>query len=173
MTGTECQKATKSRWDRWIARASNIAAESKAAWDDLTTKGGLDRPMHAVDEAQSVSPGRLLLWAAIPCIGGCLWQRLNRRYPRARARIEQHRVVWRRLWDNFVWVAEKSMLLGVVVVIEWPQQCDYWEEKCVIHFLERHRFARTHVHGCAYGLVSQFGANKGMPVDGHKRVINA
>ena len=97
--------------------------------DDLTTKKGLDRAMQAVDDAQRVSPGRLLLWAAIPCIGGCLWQRLNRRYPRARARIEQHRVVWRRLWDNFVLVAEKAMLLGAVVVIESPQQCDYWGRK--------------------------------------------
>ena len=62
--------------------------------DDLTTKGGLDRAMHEIDVAQAISPGRLLLWAAIPCIGGCPWQRLNRRHPRAKTRIEQHRAIW-------------------------------------------------------------------------------
>ena len=94
--------------------------------DDLTTKGGLGRAMHEIDKAQRISPGRLLLWVAIPSIGGCPWQRLNRRHPRAKARIEQHRAIWRRLWDSFVLAAEKAMLWGAVIVIEWPQQSDYW-----------------------------------------------
>ena len=132
-TGIEYCSGKQSRMGREGLHTQGCKRVRLTIEDYLTTKRGLARAMHAVDDAQSVSPGRLLLWAAIPCIGGCLWQRLNRRYPRARARIEQHRVVWRRLWDNFVLVAEKAMLLGAVVVIEWPQQCDYWEEECVIH----------------------------------------
>ena len=60
--------------------------------------------------------------------------------------------------------AEKAMLYGAVIVIEWPQQCDYWRESCVIHFMTKHCLVRTHVHGCAYGLVSRFGNTKGMPI---------
>ena len=101
--------------------------------------------MHEINKAQKISLGRLLLWAAIPCIGGCPWQRLNRRHPRAKARIEQHRATWRRLWDNFVLAAEKAMLWGAVVVIEWPQQCDYWRESSVIHFIQKHRLVLTDV----------------------------
>ena len=120
--------------------------------------------MHEIDKAQKISPGCLLLWAAIPCIGGCPWQRLNRRHPRAKARIQQHRATWRKLWDNFVLAAEKAMLCGAVIVIEWPQQCDYWRESSVIHFMQKHRLVRTHIHGCAYGLVSMFGDTKGVPI---------
>ena len=116
--------------------------------DDLTTKGGMDRAMREIDKAQAISPGCLLLWAAIPCIGGCPWQRLNRRHPRAKARIEQHRATWRQLWDNFVLAAEKAMLYGAMVVIEWPQQCDYWREASVIHFMQKHRLVRARTWMC-------------------------
>ena len=91
--------------------------------DDLTTKKGLERALHELGVAQAIAPGHLTLWAAIPCIGGCLWQKLNRRFPHARARIGPHRVVWRQIWDNLVVAAGKAMLKGAIVVIEWPQQC--------------------------------------------------
>ena len=181
MNAVVSQRVIKSRWDRkhscieWCSglqsrlgregpHTAGCARIRLTINDDLTTKHGLERAMHEIDKAQRISPGRLLFWAAIPCIGGCPWQRLNRKHPRAKARIEQHRAIWRRLWDNFVLAAEKAMLWGAVIVIEWPQQCDYWRESSVIRFMQKHRLVRTHVHGCAYGLVSMFGDTKGVPI---------
>ena len=64
----------KSRLGREGPRTASCARIRLTINDDLTKKGGLDRAMHEINKAQTISPGRLLFWAAIPCIGGCPWQ---------------------------------------------------------------------------------------------------
>ena len=107
--------------------------------------------------------GPIILWVAIPCTGGSSWQHVNRaRFKRtgneeALARIDDHWVVYRKLWSSFVTVAEAVRARGGHIAIEWPHRCDYWRDRRVVNYLRRHPMFETNFNGCAYGLKSQNG----------------
>ena len=55
--------------------------------DDLRKRSGMETALKAVREHHNV-----LLWVAIPCTGGCPWQRINsKRSPETAAKIKVHK----------------------------------------------------------------------------------
>ena len=127
--------------------------------DDLTTPKGLAKAMDAVNTPNAI----IILFGALPCIGGSQWQRLNwhRGNADTRAKILEHRRIFEILWRNFVIVAKRCLALGGGVAFEWPRNCDYWGYQRVRTFLERHKFGKVHFDGCMYGLTSSVPSKAG------------
>ena len=82
---------------------------------------------------------------------------------RTQDKIKKHRALFRKLWANFVKVAEVCLLYDPsnVVAFEWPAGCLYWQFPEVQAFLNKWSFKTTTLHGCAYGLRSILPARKG------------
>ena len=59
--------------------------------DDVTTEEGLAKALHA-----ALLP-LCLLWASIPCTGGCPWQRVNAHIPGVAAKIRRHIELFKRI----------------------------------------------------------------------------
>ena len=126
--------------------------------DDLTTQAGLDKALAAVSDPNVPT----LLFDALPCTGGSPYQHINWKLgAKTRAKIRQHRAIFRVLWRNFVRVADACLANGGRIAIEWPRACTYWHDRKVKAAmrkwgLETHRF-----DGCRYNLRSQVAATRG------------
>ena len=129
--------------------------------DDMTSATGLAKAVAAVSQ-----PGiPVLLFASMPCTGGSPYVNLNWHLgPKTRSKIRAHRALFRRLWINFVVVADACMTNGGRIAIEWPRRCSYWKVNYVVSFLKRYALQPTIFDGCAYGLVSQVKASLGRPI---------
>ena len=118
--------------------------------DDLRTQEGLETALRAINAPN------VLLWAAIPCTGGCAWNALSakRGSEATREKIRGHRVDFWTIWHNFEKVAEATIAKGGYVAIEWPSSCAYWRESRIQEFVNKHACERAYIHGCMYGLKS-------------------
>ena len=65
------------------------------------------------DTINSVPGYSLLLFSAMPCTGGSPWQYLNIKKPGVAAKVRRHWKLFRELWVNFTWAAEKVLEAGV------------------------------------------------------------
>ena len=127
----------------------------------MTSSSGLANALRAVIE--SLVP--VLLWGALPCTGGSLYQHLNWRLgPKTRAKIRSHWALFRKLWTNFEKVCDACISVGGHIAIEWPTGCMYWRRRCVKRAMLRWGLVPRRVDGCMYGLVSSKRATRGKPL---------
>ena len=121
--------------------------------NEVTTKPGSAFVDKALALAQKTVGKNVLVWASIPCTGGTSWTHLNAlKGDQTRLKIAAHRKEFRRIWASFVKSVAPALSAGVLVAIEWPQGCVYWQDKRVRGFLRQHHLVRTNFHGCMYGL---------------------
>ena len=122
---------------------------------DARTKAGRKVTLDAVTQA---GPG--LLWASMPCTGGCRWQIPNYKKGSAetRAKIDQHRRDFQLIWGTFIAAARKMHVQGGRVAIEWPRDCLYWDYPAVKEALQELGLVSYECHGCALGLKAPDGA---------------
>ena len=126
--------------------------------DDLTTQAGLEKALAAVSDPSVPT----LLFGAIPCTGGSPYQHLNWMLgPSTRDKIRQRRAIYRKLWRNFVLVADRCRANGGRIAIEWPRGCMYWRDRRVTRCLKRWNLESFELDGCRFGLRSQATATKG------------
>ena len=120
--------------------------------DDLTTPTGLAKAIAAVSTPSAV----VMLFGALPCTGGSQCQYLNwfQGDAKTRAKITQHRRIFRVLWRHFVQVAEMCLEWGGCIAFEWPRGCTYWRDRRVQSFMQRHSLAEVRFDGCMFGLKS-------------------
>lgn len=105
------------------------------------------------------------IWFSSPCTGGSQWQVLNKAKGKdTAAKISAHWNLFHKLWQSFEVVADHAIRVGASVFIEWPRGCAYWREPCVVNFLRKHDFKRTHFDGCMYGMVAVHGPESGTPI---------
>ena len=120
--------------------------------DDLTTDAGLAKALAAVSDPDVPT----LLFGALPCTGGSPYQHLNwYRGEKTRAKIREHRRIFKKLWKNFELVAEACIAAGGKVAIEWPRNCTYWKLFRVRQFIRRHDLHEYKLDGCMYNLRSK------------------
>ena len=124
----------------------------------MTTKAGLAKALAAVSE-----PGiPVLLFGALPCVGGSAYQRLNwHQGPPTRAKVRAHWAEFAKLWRHYVLVAEACRRNGGRLALEWPRGCSYWRESKVKSFLARNNMQMYHLDGCMFGLRSQAPKTRG------------
>ena len=121
--------------------------------NDVTTKPGSAFVDKALALAQNTVGKNVLVWASIPCTGGTSWTHINAlKGDQTRLKIAARRREFRRIWASFVKSVAPALSAGVLVAIEWPQGCVYWQDKRARGFLRQHHLVRTNFHGCMYGL---------------------
>ena len=111
-----------------------------------------------------------LLWASMPCAGGCPWQRINVKRPGGMERVKQQYALFRKIWASFVQVAESVLERGGHIAIEWPNNCAFWRWECVCKFVSKHILESAVFHGCAVGLVSR---KEGKPIKKAWRICSS
>ena len=98
------------------------------------------------------------IFASIPCTGGTLWNSVSKNNPNGEAKIEEHRRLFDKIWDNFVKLVKfcdaNTTNIPVGVVIEWPKGCTYWRNAKVIAFMEFRGMLQVSFDGCYFGLQS-------------------
>jgi hypothetical protein len=88
---------------------------------DLTTDFGVNLAIETVKIAQRSNKGKVMLWIAIPCTGGCPWHRLNKRFPSAVLKIAKSKTLFEKLWENCMKVVKFALNAGgAMIAIEWP-----------------------------------------------------
>ena len=95
-----------------------------------------------------------LLWSSIPCTGGTVWQRWNRKRPGGEEKLQVHLTKFRELWRTFSTVARMAKAKGTPIAIEWPRGCDYWSWPEVSSLIQELRLKMVNFEGCALGLTS-------------------
>jgi len=123
--------------------------------DDVTTPRGREKAMKAVESKCC------LLWASMPCTGGCPWQHINIKFPGMRAKLRKYYAEFRAIWKCFVEVARKVIERGGHVAVEWPASCAYWSWDCVKEFASEVGLKFVRFDGCALGVVS---LKTGLPI---------
>jgi hypothetical protein len=123
--------------------------------DDVTSVHGHTKAMHAVQLP------RCLLWASMPCTGGCPWQRINIHIPGVAVKIRKHIALFKKIWSSFVFVASRALECGGHIAIEWPASCAYWGWDDVREFIDRHGLSVVRFDGCAFGVRSP---RTGLPI---------
>ena len=48
--------------------------------------------------------------------------------------LNEHWRQFRRLWKQFINVAEAALAKGCTIVIQWPRECADWRQPCVQRF---------------------------------------
>ena len=82
----------------------------------------------------------------------------------ARALVEKHFAVFRKLFENMTRISAAVVAKGGFVAIEWPRFCAYWQEPEVQQFVNQHGLQSVYFDGCMFGLVSRFGQSAGIPI---------
>ena len=127
---------------------------------DMTTESGL---RFALDAVRPAPRGRILLWSSIPCTGGSTWQYINQirnlknRNANRISNWVDHWTLYKRLWANFLVLADAVRKAGGIIAIEWPKDCMYWDLDEVIQFVDNINGYSSLLDGCAYGLKSSSG----------------
>ena len=79
---------------------------------------------------------------------------LNRHKPGGEERLQYHLRLFRKLWNNFVIVAEAVRDAGGKICIEWPKGCRYWKDRAVARFVGKFGLSRFDFDGCMSDLHS-------------------
>ena len=115
--------------------------------DDLLTSFGRHKALACLrDEKDGVM-------FAGPCTGGSAWNRMNMKISSETAgKIKMKRRFYWGLWDQFMLILERVLLMKAFAMLELPRTCDYWDDPRLKELVSSHL---VHVHdfdGCMYGL---------------------
>ena len=86
------------------------------------------------------------------------------RSPATGGKIRAHWATFRKLWRNFVDVANTCISRGGQVAIEWPRSCSYWRRRQVKAALKKWGCAPYKFDGCMCGLTSRRARCAGIPL---------
>ena len=88
---------------------------------DFTKPNGVDLACNSIHGPNDV------VWASLPCTGGCPWQFVNaRKSPELKRRIEGYWALFGVMWKNLLKVFAVASAKGATLCIEWPKYCRYW-----------------------------------------------
>ena len=98
-----------------------------------------------------------LLFASIPCTGGCPFNHFNGRTVEGAARIRAHVRRMIPLFRNFVELCTIARRCGNFICLEWPAGCSYWNRKDVQRLLETFGLTVVRFNGCRVKLTDSHG----------------
>jgi len=104
--------------------------------EDMTTESGLQFAQEAITEFRNRNPDykhNILIWSAIPCTGGSTWQYMNQYNEGGVEKIEQHKRIYRLIWNNLDKLIRFATIDSIApgIAIEWPTRCSYWKDNWV------------------------------------------
>ena len=92
------------------------------------------------------------LWISCDCSPCCPLQRLNRKTPEQRKRLEEKQEHVRNQYQGAIEVAEDAFRRGIQVHWELAERCEAWQLPMIKDFLQRHGMQKAICHGCTVGL---------------------
>ena len=125
---------------------------------DRTTPEGLTK---ASNVARS-NPGALL-WSSLPCTAGCSWWAINEKRFKGRQQRRKRIREFLSILRSWVKVAAVVKDLGGYLVWEWPRGTWLWKHPALRTIMQEYGLDAAVFDGCAFGLLSTSGRNKGKP----------
>ena len=97
----------------------------------------------------------LLIWASLPCTGGCSWQHIN--ILTNRKKVEDHHKLFLKLLKSLKSFMRIMKPFNPEVAMELPKTCDYWKWTVVQAFIKKHCLQSCSCDGCMHGIVDDDG----------------
>jgi len=143
--GFEDSRLGNSKFHRGACRVVKITVELDAR---------SHKAMELIRLVCHQSKGRIVIWASLPCTGGCTWNYINRLNPGGEQKIDEHVALMTQLLSKFITAARLVLSAGGIVCFEWPHRCTYWKRDDVQYMIRTLRLRQTLLCGCALGLRS-------------------
>ena len=133
---TEDLDATRPRTLKYVVDQITLAARDE---------GGVTRP-------------KVLIFASLPCTGGCTWQRINSKTVEGGERVESHKQLFRKLFRSLRKLdGSLCKFCDVSIAFELPASCDYWKLPMIQSFIDQHSLQEHLVDGCMVGIHDREG----------------
>ena len=120
----------------------------------MSTVRKLVRQIHQLCDEGGGSK-ELLIWASLPCTGGCSWQRLNEAINPEK--VQRHRDRYLTLFKSLKQVLRLTKRHKPALAIELPKSCQYWQYAAVQCLIKEHQLVDTFCDGCMLGVTDQHG----------------
>ena len=108
------------------------------------------------DEGGCTAQSRpLLIWASLPCTGGCSWQHIN--ILTNSEKVEDHHKLFLKLLKSLKSFMRIMKPFNPELAMELPKTCDYWKWAVVQAFIKKHCLQSCLCDGCMLGIVDDDG----------------
>ena len=125
-------------------------------------------PDSKLRQGVTVKP-KVLIFASLPCTGGCTWQRINSKTVEGGERVESHKQLFRKLFRSLRKLdGSLCKSCDVSIAFELPASCDYWKLPMIQNFIDQHGLQEHLVDGCMVGIQDK----EGMPRKKTRRIMS-
>ena len=146
-----CSPESKLGQAREASKHCHVVRVTEA--DDATkskTIQALVSKIHALCDEGGDTSKPLLLFASLPCTGGCPWQRINvEKNPEL---VQSHQELFIRLFKSFQSLCRMVRSKNPCIAFELPKNCEYWSWDIVKKFIAKYNLVPTLCDGCMLGV---------------------
>ena len=151
-----CSPESKLGQAREASKHCHVVRVTEA--DDATkskTIQALVSKIHALCDEGGDTSKPLLLFASLPCTGGCPWQRINvEKNPEL---VQSHQELLTRLFKSFQSLCRMIRSRNPCIAFELPKNCEYWSWDIVKKFIAKYNLVPTLCDGCMLGVRDRNG----------------
>ena len=146
-----CSPESKLGQAREASKHCHVVRVTEA--DDATkskTIQALVSKIHALCDEGGDTSKPLLLFASLPCTGGCPWQRINvEKNPEL---VQSHQELFIRLFKSFQSLCRMIRSKNPCIAFELPKNCEHWSWDIVKKFIAKYNLVPTLCDGCMLGV---------------------
>ena len=113
------------------------------------------RPLLCDEGGYNAKSRPLLIWASLPCTGGCSWQHIN--ILTNREKVEDQHKLFLKLLKSLKSFTRIMKPFKPELAMELPKTCDYWKWTVVQAFIKKHCLQSCLCDGCMLGIVDDDG----------------
>ena len=115
----------------------------------------ISAPSSATRGGYTAQSRPLLIWASLPCTGGCSWQHVN--ILTNREKVEDHHKLFLKLLKSLKSFMRIMKPFNPELAMELPKTCYYWKWAVVQAFIKKHCLQTCLCDGCMLGIVDDGG----------------
>ena len=146
-----CSPDSKLGQAREASKHCHVVRVTEA--DDATkskTIQALVSKIHTLCDEGGGTSKPLLLFASLPCTGGCPWQRMNvEKNPEL---VTSHQELFIKLFKSFQSLCRMVKSRNPCIAFELPKHCEYWSWDIVKKFATKYNLVPTLCDGCMLGV---------------------
>ena len=113
------------------------------------------RPLLCDEGGYKARSRPLLIWASLPCTGGCSWQHIS--ILTNREKVEDHHKLFLKLLKSLKSSMRIMKPFKPEPAMELPKTCDYWKWTVVQAFIKKHCMQSCLCDGCMLGIIDDDG----------------
>ena len=107
--------------------------------------------------AKDQGGNKVMIFASLPCTGGCPWNRINKDNPGGLEKIQSHQKEFKLLFKNLCLLVDDVEEVQPTIAMELPTSTEYWKWDRVKKFLKKNDMIKYSFHGCSLGLKNRRG----------------